>query len=56
MGTDFTVADAYLFTVLSWANHVGLDLTSVPQITGYLKRVASRPLVQAALKAEGLLD
>ncbi len=56
MGTDFTVADAYLFTVLSWANHVGLDLTSVPQITGYLKRVASRPLVQTALKAEGLLD
>jgi glutathione S-transferase len=56
MGTDFTVADAYLFTVLSWANHVGLDLTSIPQITGYLKRVASRPLVQATLKAEGLLD
>jgi len=56
MGTEFTVADAYLFTVLSWANHVGLDLTSMPQITGYLKRVASRPLVQVALKAEGLLD
>lgn len=55
MGEDFTVADAYLFTVLSWSKHVGVDLSPWPQMIAYLDRVASRPAVQAALKAEGLL-
>ena len=55
MGEDFTVADAYLFTVLSWSKHVGVDLSPWPQMIAYLDRVASRPAVQATLKAEGLL-
>ena len=55
MGDTFTVADAYLFTVLSWAAHVGVDLTAHPAIGAYLARVAARPKVQEALKAEGLL-
>ena len=55
MGEDFTVADAYLFNVLSWSKHVGVDLSPWPQMTAYLDRVASRPAVQAALKAEGLI-
>ena len=55
LGEDFTVADAYLFTVLSWSKHVGVDLSPWPQMIAYLDRVASRPAVQAALKAEGLL-
>lgn len=55
MGEDFTVADAYLFTVLGWSKHVGVDLSPWPQMIAYLDRVASRPAVQAALKAEGLL-
>lgn len=55
MGSQFTVADAYLFTVSNWAKHVGLDLSDLPQLQAYLARVGSRPAVQAALRAEGLL-
>jgi glutathione S-transferase len=54
MGDTFTVADAYLFTVLSWTPRVGLDLTGHPLLTAYMARVAARPKVQAVLKAEGL--
>jgi glutathione S-transferase len=55
MGDRFTVADAYLFTVTSWSKYVSFDLTPWPVIGQYLERIASRPAVQAALKAEGLL-
>lgn len=55
MGDDFSVADAYLFTVLGWCKHVGFDLTPWPVLTDYLERVAARPAVQAALKSEGLI-
>ena len=48
MGEKFTVADAYLFTVLSWSKHVGVDLSPWPQMIAYLDHVASRPAVQAA--------
>ncbi len=54
MGEPFTVADAYLFTVLNWSGLVGLDLTPWPALRAYLERVRSRPKVQATLRAEGL--
>lgn len=55
-GSTFTVADAYLFTVLNWTGFVGMDLAkSHPVLGAYQARVAARPGVQAALKAEGLL-
>ena len=54
-GGEFSVADAYLFTVLSWAGHVGVDLSPFAAIKSYQERVGARPNVQAALKAEGLL-
>jgi glutathione S-transferase len=54
-GEQFTVADAYLFTVLSWAKHVGLDLAKWPSLATFVGRVAARPKVQEALKAEGLI-
>lgn len=54
LGEQFTVADAYLFTVLSWAKHIKLDLAQWPNLYAYQARVAARPKVQAALKAEGL--
>jgi glutathione S-transferase len=54
MGDKFTVADAYLFTVLRWAPRVNIDLSKWPNITAYMDRVAARPKVQEALKAEGL--
>ncbi|QBK05904.1 glutathione transferase GstA [Hylemonella gracilis] len=54
MGADFTVADAYLFTVASWARPVKLDISAFTNLTAYMARVAARPGVHAALKAEGL--
>ncbi|QRK07883.1 glutathione transferase GstA [Archangium violaceum] len=55
MGEQFTVADAYLFTVLGWSQFTGIDLSQWPVLKAYHARVAERPNVQAALKAEGLL-
>jgi glutathione S-transferase len=53
-GKDFTVADAYLFVVLSWSPRIGIDLAAFPRIQDFQKRVAERPSVKAAYKAEGL--
>lgn len=53
-GSRFTIADAYLFTVLRWAYAVKLEMAPFSQITAYMKRVAQRPAVIAALTAEGL--
>jgi glutathione S-transferase len=55
LGNTFTVADAYLFTLLSWTGHVGIDLSKWPVLTAYHSRIAQRPKVQQALKEEGLL-
>ena len=55
MGDTFTVADAYLFTVLGWCSFVGIDLSQWPGLKAYHGRIAGRPAVQAALKAEGLI-
>ena len=52
MGSSFTVADAYLFTILSWAGHVGLDLGKWPVLKAYYDRVGARPAVKAAQEAE----
>jgi len=50
----FSVADAYLFTVLRWAPRVDLDLSKWTHVKAYMERVGKRPKVQEALKAEGL--
>lgn len=55
MGEHFTVADAYLFTVLNWARWVKFDLAPWPRLVEYAARVSARPAVQATLKAEGLI-
>jgi glutathione S-transferase len=55
MGNDFTVADAYLFTVAGWSRHTGIDLARWPGLQAYLGRVAARPEVHHAMKEEGLI-
>jgi len=55
MGDAFTVADAYLVTVLNWARAAGIDLEPWKNLVAYRKRVRDRPAVIAALEAEGLL-
>lgn len=53
-GDTFTIADAYLFTVTNWAGFVKLDISGFPALSAFQARVAARPAVQAAMKAEGL--
>jgi glutathione S-transferase len=53
VGEVFTVADAYLYTLLGWGAHVGIDLARWPALQRYHARIAERPAVQAAQKAEG---
>jgi glutathione S-transferase len=55
MGKQFTVADGYLFTMLSWAERMKFDLSAMPNLLAYKARVAARPKVQEALNKEGLL-
>lgn len=54
-GSQFTVADAYLFTIANWGNFVQFDLKDYPNLRAFQARVAARPKVQEALKVEGLL-
>ena len=54
LGDAFTVADAYLFTVLRWSGAVHVDLAKWPVLTAYVARVGERPKVKEALHAEGL--
>jgi glutathione S-transferase len=53
-GKEFTIADAYLFVVSGWSGFVGLDLAPFPNLVAFRARVAARPMVKAALAAEGL--
>jgi glutathione S-transferase len=51
----FSVADAYLFTLLNWAGFTNVDLSPYPSLVNYVERIASRPRVKEALEMEGLL-
>ena len=55
LGKQFTVADAYLFTVLRWTVPMQIDLAQWPNLKAYFNRVEARPKVREALKAEGLI-
>ena len=55
MGDSFSVPDAYLFAVTNWAKFVNLDISSLSHLGAFMARMAARPAVQEALKAEGLL-
>ena len=55
MGDTFSVADAYLFVVAGWGKHVGVDISGLSHLGAFMARVAARPAVQDALRAEGLI-
>jgi glutathione S-transferase len=55
MGDKYSVADAYLFTVLNWTNVHKIDIAKWPNIKALMERVRNRPRVQETLKAEGLI-
>lgn len=54
-GTQPCIADAYLFTAVSWCRYVSIDLSAWPALAAFQQRMAARPAVQKALRAEGLL-
>jgi glutathione S-transferase len=54
-GDAFTAADAYLFVVLGWARFVKLDIADLSHLQAFIARVAARPAVREAMRAEGLL-
>jgi glutathione S-transferase len=54
-GDSFTVADAYAFTIINWANLLKIDLKPYPSLSAFMARVAARPKVREALKAERLV-
>ena len=54
MGEKFTVADAYLLTVLNWTKPGGIDMNQWPQLKSYWSRLRERTAVRAALEAEGM--
>lgn len=56
LGDTFTVADAYLFTITSFADTVKFDLSPFPNVRAFQERVRARPRVKAAMRAEGLID
>lgn len=51
-GTQFSVADGYLFVVLSWVKGLKLDVGALPQLDAFYDRVAARPAVQQTLATE----
>jgi glutathione S-transferase len=53
MGSDYSIADAYLYTVLGWCRLFDIDLAHWPAIEAFMQRIAARASVQAAMQAEG---
>ena len=54
-GDTFTVADAYCFVIVGWSKYKDIDLSRWPNLKAYMDRIAARPKVQEAMKAEGLI-
>ena len=54
-GDTFTVADAYCFVIVGWSKYKDIDLGRWPNLKAYMDRIAARPKVQEAMKAEGLI-
>jgi glutathione S-transferase len=55
LGDQFTVADGYLFTVTNWAKAVNVEISGLKNLAAFMARVAARPAVQEAMRAEGLI-
>ncbi len=54
MGDKFTVADIYLFVIANWTHFHKIDISKWPKLKDYMARIAARPRVQEAMRAEGL--
>lgn len=56
LGDSFSIADAYLFTILGWTRLHKIDMSKWPMLTDYMSRIAERPAVIEAMQKEGLID
>lgn len=54
VGTHFSAPDAYLFTMLTWARRLGIDLAQWPALQDFFERVGERPAVQETMSVEGV--
>lgn len=54
MGADYSVADAYLFTVGNWLEGDGLDLADFPKLAAHRARMTDREAVKRALAEQGM--
>src|SRR5690606_23319607 len=54
LGEGFTAADAYLFTIVGWSGFTGIDLSPFPHLRDFMGRVAARPTVREAMRAQGM--
>lgn len=55
MGDRYTIADAYLCTILGWCEHHKIDLSGWPRLADFMSRATARPAVREAMRAEGLI-
>src|SRR6266446_4720551 len=55
LGDKFTVADAYAFAIVGWPRPTRIDLALFPNLNRFMERVATRPRVREAMRAEGLV-
>lgn len=56
MGAEFTVADAYLFTILSWSVAAKVSLAAFPKLRSFIEQIRVRPAVDRAMEEEGLKE
>lgn len=54
LGTQYSAADGYLFTVMNWAHFLKVDISQHTHLLGLMERVKARPAVQKAMAAEHL--
>lgn len=52
---NFTIADAYLFVILSWLKYFKIDIKEWPNLSKYFDRLKERPSIYQSLKEEGLI-
>lgn len=53
---EYSIADAYAFTILNWTDLLGIPMGAYPNLRAYLERTAKRPAVREAMQREGLVQ
>jgi len=54
LGSTFSVADAYLFTIVGWSPFAKVDLAPYPHVRDFMNRVSERPKVREAILGHGM--